>query len=106
MGVYYIPVAEPGEVQPGDMKPIDLGGREAILANVDGELFAFGRECPHEASDLVTAEITADKRIRCEGHSYVFDLCSGECVMPPGGPALAVLPVEEHDGKVCVRLEW
>jgi nitrite reductase/ring-hydroxylating ferredoxin subunit len=105
MGVIYIPVAQPGEVQPGDMKPVDLGGREAILANVDGELFAFGRECPHEASDLTTGELQG-KQIRCEGHSYVFDLCSGECVLPPGGPSLAVLPVEEHDGAVCVRLEW
>jgi len=27
-------------------------------------------------------------------------------VAPPGGPALAVLPLEEHEGKLCVRLEW
>ncbi len=36
MGVSYIPVARIGELSPGAMKEVDLGGREVLLANVDG----------------------------------------------------------------------
>jgi nitrite reductase/ring-hydroxylating ferredoxin subunit len=107
MGVAFVPVAEPGELAEGQMKPVDLGGREIIVTMVDGELFAFARECPHEATDLAeNAEIMDGPQLRCDGHNYCFDLHTGQCVAPSGGPALAVLPVEEHDGKLCVRLEW
>jgi len=105
VGVTYIPVAEPGEIKEGDLKPVDLGGREILVTMSDGELFAFARQCPHEATNLDTSEVTGDQ-IRCEGHSYCFDLRTGQCMMPAGGPALAVLPLEEHDGQLCVKLEW
>ncbi len=105
MGVTFIPVAQPGEIQEGQLKPVDLGGREILVTMSDGELFAFARQCPHEATNLDTSEVTGDQ-IRCEGHSYCFDLHTGQCLMPPGGPALAVLPLEEHEGQLCVKLEW
>jgi N-acyl-D-aspartate/D-glutamate deacylase len=82
------------------------GGREILVTMADGELFAFARQCPHEATNLDTAEVMEGLKLRCEGHNYCFDLRTGECVTPAGGPALAVLPLEEHEGKVCVRLEW
>ncbi|HVA26509.1 MAG TPA: Rieske 2Fe-2S domain-containing protein [Chloroflexota bacterium] len=105
MGVVYYPVAEPGEIAEGDMKPVDLGGREILVTMSEGELYAFARQCPHEATNLDTSEVIGTQ-LRCEGHNYCFDLESGACVAPPGGPALAVLPIEEHEGKLCVRLEW
>jgi len=107
MGVIYFPFAEPGELVEGELRPVDLGGREILATLVDGEPFAFARQCPHEATDLIeNSEIMAGAKLRCDGHNYCFDLRTGECVSPAGGPALAVLPVEEHDGKLCVRLEW
>jgi nitrite reductase/ring-hydroxylating ferredoxin subunit len=104
LGVIYYPVAEPGEIAEGEMKPVDLGGREILVTMSDGELFAFARQCPHEMTNLDTGEVIGTQ-LRCEGN-YCFDLHSGECVAPAGGPALAVLPIEEHEGKLCVRLEW
>ena len=107
MGVAFIPVAAPGELQEGDVKPVDLGGREILVAVVDGERYAFARQCPHEATDLLgNCEIMAGGQLRCDGHSYCYDLRSGQCLAPPGGPALGVLPLEEHDGQLCVKLEW
>jgi len=87
------------------MKPADLGGRRVLVANVDGQYFAFSSQCPHEATELDTGELIGT-RIRCEAHNYWYDLHSGECVLPKGGPTLGVLPIEERDGEICVRLEW
>ncbi len=105
MGVAYIPVAKIGELAAGVRKCVDLGGRRVLVANLDGELFVFAAECPHEQAELELADITGTE-LRCDGHSYRFDLRTGECVMPPGGPPLAVLPIEQRDDDVCVRLEW
>ena len=107
MGVSYIPVARVGELVPGAMKELDLGGRQVILAFVEEKYFAFSRQCPHEDADLKSAGQFLDgAKIRCNNHSYCFDLRSGECSLPKGGPPLTVLPTEERDGEVCIRLEW
>ncbi len=105
MGVAYIPVARVGEIAPGSRKCVDLGGRRVLVANLAGEYFAFAAECPHEGAELELADITGTE-LCCDGHSYRFDLRTGECVMPPGGPPLAVLPVEQRDDEICIKLEW
>lgn len=87
------------------MKPADVGGRRVLLTLVEGEYVAFASQCPHEATDLDTGEIVG-KRVVCEAHNYWFDMQTGECVQPKGGPALAVLPLELRDGMLQVRLEW
>ena len=107
MGISYIPVARPGELTPGSMKEVDLGGRQILVAFVEGSYFAFARQCPHEDADLKEAgQLLNGRQIRCNNHSYCFDLQTGECSLPKGGAALTVLPVEERGEEICIRLEW
>jgi nitrite reductase/ring-hydroxylating ferredoxin subunit len=107
MGVSYIPVARVGELTPGAMKAVELGGRQVLVAFVEGNYFAFSRQCPHEEADLKEAgQLLAGGQLRCNNHSYCFDLKSGECSLPKGGAPLTVLPIEERGEEVCIRLEW
>jgi nitrite reductase/ring-hydroxylating ferredoxin subunit len=105
MGVSYIPVARIGEVAEGAMKEIALGGRQVLLANIGGQYFAFSRQCPHEEADLKAGSLEGTK-VRCANHNYCFDLRTGECVLPKGGPPLTVLPAEQREEEICIRLEW
>ena len=105
MGVSYVPVARVGEVAPGAMKAVELGGRRVLVAHVEGQYFAFARECPHEGADLQIGDLVGVK-LRCDNHSYWYDLRTGECLSPKGGPQLTVLPVEERGEEIFIRLEW
>jgi 3-phenylpropionate/trans-cinnamate dioxygenase ferredoxin subunit len=105
MGLSYVPVSRVGELLPGKMKPIELGGRQLLLAHLDGNYFVFARECPHEAADLQTGELE-NGQVRCANHGYCFELPRGECVVPRGGPPLTTLPVEVRGEEICVKLEW
>jgi len=107
MGVSYIPVARVGELSPGSMKEVDLGGRQILVAFVEGSYFAFSRQCPHEEADLKDAgQLLSGRQLRCNNHSYCFDLNTGECSLPKGGAPLTVLPIEERGEEICIRLEW
>jgi 3-phenylpropionate/trans-cinnamate dioxygenase ferredoxin subunit len=107
MGVSYIPVGRAGELNPGAMKEVDLGGRAVLVTCVEGRYFAFTKECPHEGADLGTGgQLLEGAKIRCNNHSYCFDLNTGACLLPKGGAPLTVLPVEERGGEICIRLEW
>lgn len=105
MGVAYIPVARVGEIAPGEMKPVDMSGRRVLVTMIDGEYFAFAAECPHAANALDEADLNGTSLI-CPGHSYEFNLRTGECLMPPGAAHLGVLPVEERGDEVCIKIEW
>ena len=72
MGVSYIPVARAGELAAGEMKEIDLGGRQVLLAFAEGKYFAFARQCPHEDADLKNGVLDGAK-VRCANHNYCFD---------------------------------
>lgn len=107
MGVSYIPVARIGELNAGAMKEVDLGGRQVLLAFVEGKYYAFARQCPHEEADLKEAgQLLDGTQIRCNNHSYCFDLKTGDCTLPKGGAPLTVLPTEERGEEICIRLEW
>jgi len=105
MGVRTIPVSRIGELAPGKMKPIELGGRRLLLAHVEGRYFAFARECPHEAADLEAGKLEGSQ-VRCGNHGYCFDLATGDCVLPQGGPQLTTLAVEVRGEEICIRIEW
>jgi len=105
MGISYIPVARLGELTPGTMKEVDLGGRQVLLTLVEGKYFAFSRQCPHEEADLKIGVLEGAK-VRCLNHNYCFDLNSGACLVPQGGPPLTVLPTETRGEEICIRLEW
>ena len=107
MGVSYIPVARVGELTAGAMKEVDLGGRQVLLTFAEGKYFAFSRNCPHEEADLKAAgQLLPGGKLRCNNHSYCYDLQSGECTLPKGAAPLTVLPTEERGEEVCIRLEW
>ncbi len=104
MGISYVPIAELNELQENEMKLVTISGRDIVVTLVDGKPFAFDRTCPHEAADLDWGMIHR-RTVICDEHGYAFDLESGECTQPRGGPSLPLHPVEEHDGKWCVRIE-
>ena len=107
MGVSYISVARVGELSPGTMKEVDLGGRQVLLTFVEGKYFAFSRTCPHEEADLKTAgQLLDGGLLRCNNHSSCYDLTSGECTSPKGAAPLTGLPAEERGEEICLRLEW
>jgi toluene monooxygenase system ferredoxin subunit len=81
-----------------------MNGHRLVAVSVDGTYYAFMRTCPHEDADLVEGQIMGT-RIRCTGHNYMFDMESGNCLAPSGGPDLWVIPVEVRGDDLCARLE-
>ena len=52
------------------------------IANVEGEFFAFGNFCPHQATPLGGQLPQRRCLIVCPEHHSMYDVRSGTCVMP------------------------
>ena len=103
----FIDAAPDDWVQPGYTETVDVEGVAVALANVDGTFSAFANECPHQANILGGQALIRGRFVMCPGHGSMFDVTTGQCVVPSQDGWRGTLPTYETrtiDGVVQVRL--
>ena len=97
-------VARAGDLQPGDLKHIELDEETQIcLTNVEGTIYAIGGECTHLGGPLGEGELNG-KTIICPWHSAEFDATTGEATCPPAEDAEPVYAVRVVGDDIQVAL--
>ena len=86
----FIVVAQTGDIEPGQVKVVELDGRRIALCNVDGEFFAIDDVCTHDGGSLDQGELY-DNVIECPRHGARFDVKTGKVLALP-----AVKPVNTY----------
>lgn len=104
MDPIYVPVIAADAVEPGVLTPVEVAGRPHLVTVLDGEYFVFARNCPHENADL-SGGIACAVSVICPNHGYEFDLRTGTCLDPVGGPRLTVASAERREDKVFIRID-
>lgn len=87
--VYHL-VARVGDLESGELRYVEAGGRAICLANVGGEILALDNACTHEHASLSDGATDGD-RIECPLHGGAFDVRSGEPLSYP-----AVYPIKTY----------
>ena len=95
-------VAKVSEVPNFGKKVVSVSGREILLVNVKGTIYAVENECPHQGSPL-DAAIVKDGFIACPRHGYRFNLIDGHCAEHPEF-VLATFPVQLDGDAILVDL--
>ena len=91
------------ELQPGQLRRVEVDGTQICLANVDGAIYAVAARCSHAGGPL--AEGALDRKIiTCPWHGAMFDVTSGEVAGPPADDSVAAYDVEVEDGVVRVAV--
>lgn len=101
----FVRVASLEEIPPGTMKSYNIKGREVLVANVKGKIYAMGAICNHARWDL--AEGTLDEenaKVVCAGHGAVWDLKTGEGKFVRPLPPEPTYEVKVEDGEIYVKL--
>lgn len=98
-----IPVAKISEVPNFGKKVITVSGKEVLLINIKGSIFAVENDCPHQGSPL-TAAIVKDGYISCPRHGYRFSLTDGSCGDHPEY-TLRTYPVELRADDILINPE-
>ncbi len=82
-------------------KLVSVNGREVLLVNAKGTIYACETECPHQGAPLSGALVKDEEHLSCQRHGYRFNLKTGECKEFPDF-TLKVFPVQVVDGDVLV----
>ncbi len=99
----FVAVARLGELAPGQMKRVALGGRALLLCNAEGRHYCIDEMCSHEDYSLYFGCIQGQS-IKCSLHGSYFSLEDGRPLNEPADCPLLTHPVREADGQVWVRL--
>ncbi len=93
-----VQVAKLNEIAPGGLKAVEVNGREIVLCNDDGKIYAIDRRCGHMNAplDLGTLE---GYILTCPMHHAQFDITSGEALSGPVPPNLGDEVIPEGIGK-------
>lgn len=96
-------VARLSELGEGEVKAVEVEGKQIILVKSGEKIYALSRFCTHEDADL-SEGFTADGRLVCPLHLSQFDLATGEALTPPATAPLKAYSVEVEDDFVLLSI--
>jgi nitrite reductase/ring-hydroxylating ferredoxin subunit len=91
MTVEFVRIGTLAEVPEGEVRAYELPGIRLAAIQLEGDVYAFGDECPQAGCALSDGEVEeAEWLVVCPNDGSAFDVRSGE---PVRGPAVDPIPV-------------
>lgn len=90
----YVEVAKTDEIGPGGMKAVEANGKEIVLCNYDGKIYAVSRRCGHMNAPLEMGTLEG-YILTCPMHYSQFDIRTGEALSGPVPHDFGKEPVPE-----------
>lgn len=91
------------DVPPGSKKAIALSGKQILVCNANGRLFAVSSICSHANESLECGRM-GNGWIACPVHGARFDLATGAAKNPPAKQPIAVYAVRVVDDWIEVAV--
>jgi naphthalene 1,2-dioxygenase ferredoxin component len=99
----WVRAAGRGELTPGEVLGVEVGGRSIALYDVDGSVFATDNICTHAYACLSDGWLDGEV-IECPLHAARFDIRTGKALDPPATEDLKTYPVRIVGDAIEVRL--
>ena len=96
-------VAKLSDLKDGEMKQVEAGGTEILLARIADTFYAVGAHCTHYGAPLVDGALTGE-RVICPWHHACFDLKTGDLEEPPAFDALPRFAVRIDGEQIFVQI--
>jgi nitrite reductase/ring-hydroxylating ferredoxin subunit len=98
----YQSIARVEDIPEGKGKVVQVGQRQILLLNIDGDFHALDSFCAHHGAPLVKGEVV-EGQLLCPWHGITFDVASGTCPAAPE-ERVQTYPVEVRAGQVWVAM--
>jgi nitrite reductase/ring-hydroxylating ferredoxin subunit len=78
----FVQVGKVSEITNGQMKHVDINGKEVVIVNFNGKFYAFDERCGHMNARLSNGNMNQNI-VTCPFHSAKFDITTGKKVSEP-----------------------
>jgi len=97
------PAAVLSDVPAGGCKLVEVNGTRVVLARVGESVYACADTCSHQGGPLSQGKL-AGTRLTCPWHGWLYDVRTGQCLMPQRGAAVATYPVRIDGDDIWVEV--
>jgi nitrite reductase/ring-hydroxylating ferredoxin subunit len=91
------------DIEPGQTKLVEVNGFRLALARVGDTVYAVHDTCSHQGGPLSEGRLSG-ARLACPWHGWMYDVRSGECVMPARGGRVPSYSVRVVAGEIFVEI--
>jgi nitrite reductase/ring-hydroxylating ferredoxin subunit len=95
--VEFVEVAKTSEIPSGKMKHVEVGGKEIVIANLNGKFYALCDRCSHTNAPLSSGILKGNTLI-CAMHGAQFDVATGKKISDP--PSMDVSAMQKNIGSL------
>ena len=97
----FVKVATVNEISPGEMKQVEVGDEQILVANIGGTLYAVSDVCTHAEGSLSEGYLEGNE-VECPLHGSRFNVTTGEVVESPAQEPIAIYKVKVEGDDVLV----
>jgi 3-phenylpropionate/trans-cinnamate dioxygenase ferredoxin subunit len=99
----FVKVALTKDLGDGEMLGVEAGGKEIMVANLQGKYSAIGNRCTHMSCLLSDGAIMGEN-VTCPCHGSVFDTKTGKVVRGPAKKPEPVFQIRVEGDQVLVDI--
>ncbi len=89
----FVEITKTTDITNGQMKAVNIEGKEILVINYDGKYFAINGRCTHMGGELVKGRLEG-KIVTCPRHGAQFDVTTGSCIR---GPRIGLIKLKAKD---------
>jgi 3-phenylpropionate/trans-cinnamate dioxygenase ferredoxin subunit len=98
-----VAVARLDELPAGQPRLVEAEGKRIVLTRVGDAVYACDDVCVHQGGPLSEGKLSGT-RLACPWHGWMYDVRTGQCLMPARGGSVPSYPVRLEAGQVWVTL--
>ena len=98
----FVKVADTKDIQPSQMKEVEVNGEKICLANVEGKYYAIGNVCTHLGGPLAQGKLE-DYEVQCPWHGSRFDIRNGRVARPPAMRSEPTYEIKTENDNILLK---
>lgn len=98
----FVKVADTVDIQPSNMKEVEIDGKKILIVNVQGKYFAIDSICTHEGGPLADGSLEGYE-VECPWHGSKFDVRTGEVTSPPASEPESAYEVKVDGNNILIK---
>lgn len=97
----FVEVAKTHEIEPGQLKHVEIEGKEILISNIDGKFYSLDDRCSHMNASLAKGKVIG-KDIVCAFHGAKFNVETGAVV---SSAVMSPLPLDQFPPPIRTYFE-
>jgi uncharacterized membrane protein/nitrite reductase/ring-hydroxylating ferredoxin subunit len=100
----FVPIPKAEDLGDRETLRVEIDGQVIAVVKLDGNFYAFQEFCTHRFGPLSEGSFEGSD-VQCPWHNSCFDVRTGKVTSGPAKVDLKTFRVETRDGKICVGVQ-